>query len=215
MYAHPLLLKTPAAGESALRKHHAEAVLLRKPASGRQTILLPFDGTPSAARALDHVLELARWREVFVHLLNVQPPVMAGDVTLFTSARAVELERRDAAERALAPAKAALNASGIRYLAEVAFGSPADEIVRCATTSGCSKIVMGSRRDGLLARLLGSSVAYRVSKRAPVPVTLVPQRAGTAKRAAQPRFAHAFASAKRLGSWRKRSCSHGRAYQAP
>jgi nucleotide-binding universal stress UspA family protein len=209
-------MKTGAATTaSAMPKQSAEAFLLSSPASGRQTILLPFDGTPSSERALDHVLELARWREVFVHLLNVQPPIMAGDVTLFTSARAVELERRAAAERVLAPAKAALNASGIRYLAEVAFGSPADEIVRCATTSRAAKIVMGRRREGLLARWLGSSVAYRVSKRAPVPVTLVPRQASTAPDGGRARFGHAFASVKRLGSWRKRSCSPGRAYHAP
>jgi nucleotide-binding universal stress UspA family protein len=213
MYAHPLLLKTPAAAETALPRQHADAVLLRKPASGRQTILLPFDGTPSSERALDHVLDLARWREVFVHLLNVQPPVMAGDVTLFTSAQAVELQRRAAAEGVLAPAKAALNASGVRFLAEVAFGSPADEIVRCATTSRSSKIVMGIRREGLLARW--KSVPYRVAKRAPVPVTFVPQQARTSARAGRADFGHAFASVKRLGSWRKRSCSGSRAYQAP
>jgi nucleotide-binding universal stress UspA family protein len=215
MYAHPLLLKTAGAAATAAPKPSDEAVLLRSPASGRQTILLPFDGTPSSQRALDHVVELARWREAFVHLLNVQPPVMAGDVTLFRSARAVELERRAAAERTLAPAKAALNAVGVRYLTEVAFGWPADEIVRCATTSGCSKIVMGTQREGLLARLLGSSVAYRVSRLAPVPVTLVPQQPSAGTRAARPRFSHAFASAKRLGAWRKRSCSGTGAYQAP
>lgn len=215
MYAHPLLLKTGAANETAVPTRSAEAVLLRSPASERQTILLPFDGTPSSDRALDHVLELARWREVFVHLLNVQRPVMAGDVTLFRSAGAVELERRAAADRTLAPAKAALNAAGVRYLAEVAFGSPADEIVRCATTSRCSKIVMGTRREGLLARWLGRSVAYRVFKRAPVPVTLVPQPARAGTQIARPRFTHAFASDKRLGSWRKRSCSGSHAYRAP
>jgi nucleotide-binding universal stress UspA family protein len=215
MYAHPLLVKTSAAAENTPRNPQAEAVLLRTPASRPQTILLPFDGTPSSDRALEHVLELARWREVFVHLLNVQPPVMAGDVTLFRSARAVELERRAAASAPLAAAKAALNAAGVRYVAEVAFGSPADEIVRCATTSGCSKIVMGSGRNGLLARFLGSLVAYRVSRRAPVPVTIIPQQTGTVTPIAGPRFAHAFASAKRLGSWRKRSCSHKRGYQAP
>jgi nucleotide-binding universal stress UspA family protein len=214
MYAHPFLLKTGAAAEAAVPKPAPEAVLLRSPASTRQTILLPFDGTPASVGALDHVLELARWREVFVHLLNVQSPVMAGDVTIFRSARAVELERRTLAERALAPAKAALNASGIRFLAEVAFGSPADEIMRCATSSGCSKIVIGRRREGLFPRWAGRSVAYRVSRRAPVPVTLVPlARTGIPR--ARPRVGHAFASTQRLGAWRKRCCSGARAYQAP
>lgn len=213
MYAHPFLLKTAAA--AAAPTQSPEPVLLRRPETRRQPILLPFDGTSSSERALDHVLELARWREVFVHLLNVQPPVMAGDVTLFRSAGTVELERRAAAERALAPAKAALNAAGVRYLAEVAFGSPADEIVRCATTSGCSKIVMGTRREGLIARWLGRSVASSVLRRAPVPVTVVPQQAASARRVVRPRFTHAFASASRLVPWRKRCCSAARAYQVP
>jgi nucleotide-binding universal stress UspA family protein len=177
MHAHPFLLKTTRVSDTTRSERQPEPVLLRGSGLPRQTILLPVDGTPASARAVDYVLELARYMPLSVHLLNVQRPVTAGDITIFRTARAVELERRAEGERALGSAKGALTAAGIRYVAEVALGSAADEIVRCATTSGCSKIVMGTGRGGTFGTWLGRSVSRRVSKRAPVPVTVVPARA--------------------------------------
>jgi nucleotide-binding universal stress UspA family protein len=167
--------------------------------------------------ALVHVIALASSSELRVHLLNVQPAVTAADVTLFKSARAAEIERRTAAERMLGGAKRALSACRIEYVAEVAFGSPADEIVRCATTSGCSKIVMGTRGRGIVSQLLGRSVAHRVVRSAPVPVTLVKPNAIVDSRPAATRERIAHATLTRvdgLRSWQKQCCAGSRAYQA-
>jgi regulator of nucleoside diphosphate kinase len=173
MYAHPLLLET--VSRPALERLRVEHGRIPRLASAaiRQTVLLPIDGTQLSDKALGHVIALAGSSQLCVHLLNVQPPVTAADVTLFTSAKSVEMQRRAEGERALAGAKRALRACSIDYVAEVAFGSRADEIVRCATSSGCSKIVMGTRGKGLVSSLLRGSVAHRVIRLAPVPVTLV------------------------------------------
>jgi nucleotide-binding universal stress UspA family protein len=153
----------------------------------RQTILVPVDGLELSQSAIEYVIALARSVELTVHLLNVQEPVTAADVTLFTSARTVELERRTAGERALRDAKRALMANGIRYVVEVAFGSPVDEIIRCATTSGCSKIVMATRGKGLLRSFIGRAIAHHVARMAPVPVTLIKPHASSSASASPAR----------------------------
>ena len=121
MYAHPLVLRTgPVAAllqPSELWRSRAHAL--------RQKILVPVDGTPAAEAALDHVIALARSMPLDVHLVNVQPPVMAGDINLFTTVGMVEAQRRTAGANALKHARSALSAAGIRHTAEVAFGSPA------------------------------------------------------------------------------------------
>lgn len=67
----------------------------RRPAaaSPAQTLLLPTDGSPAEEAAIGYVIEMARTAPVTVHLVNVQPAVMAGEVTLFTSAQMVTLQR--------------------------------------------------------------------------------------------------------------------------
>ncbi len=52
-------------------------------------------------------------------------------------------------------------------------GSPADEIVRCATERGAGLIVMGSRGWGEMHAVLLGSVSERVLHTAPCPVLIV------------------------------------------
>jgi nucleotide-binding universal stress UspA family protein len=214
MYAYPL---TRTSTERALPALLASE---RRPLSGvgvasvRQRILLPFDGSPACESALAHVRALSKAYDIEIHLLNVQPPVMAGEVTLFMTAQTVELQRRAAAERVLSSAKGELRSLRIPYVTEVAFGSPAEEIVRCAATSHCTKIVMGTRAGfrGLLRR----SVAHRVVRRAPVPVTIVKPGSTSEQLGMRARLGQlATLCTQGLRSWRKRSCAGARTYQTP
>jgi nucleotide-binding universal stress UspA family protein len=108
-----------------------------------------------------------------VHLLNVQSPVMAGDVNVFTTAPAVRSRRRTAGDEVLKRARSILAAARIEHTAEVVFGDPAPAIVRSAALNECDKIVMATRNSCLLHALLRPSVARRVVKLAPIPVTIV------------------------------------------
>lgn len=144
MYAHPLLNRTDmSVAIPALLQPRRFAA-----ASPIERILVPTDGSPAEEAALDHAIGLARIAPVAVHLLNVQPPVMAGDVTMFTTAEAAAQQRRGAGERALRRASGALAAAGVEFTTEVALGSPAVEIVRAAAAQGCTKIVMATRNTG-------------------------------------------------------------------
>lgn len=204
MYAHPLLVSPISARSIPALLRPAPVA---KAGAGRQKILVPVDGLRVSEAALAHVIALARSMPVTVHLLNVQAPVMAGDINLFTSAAMVRAQREAAGERVLKNARAALAAARVEHTAEVAFGSPAAAIVLSATVNGCSKIVMGTRNSGLLRALLRPSIARRVLKLAPVPVTVVKVKPALPERDA--------ARVPELCSWGKRSCAQDRAYQAP
>lgn len=148
------------------------------------TWLVPLDGTPEAMAAIDYVTTNARPERTRIHLLNVQPPVMASDVSPLASPAMIMRLRRTAGEEALQAARLELHAHGFQHTCDVVFGAPAEEIVRCAAQRGCAKIVMSARRTGWIANMLGRSVAARVLRRAPVPVTIVKagQRTATSVR---------------------------------
>ena len=155
----PALLRTPA------RDAHA-----RRPS---ERILVPFDGSQAAQRALRHAIAISARARLQIDLVNVQPPVMAGDVTLLTSARAVEENRRKLGRAVLWPATLALQAHEVPYTASVVLGDAAVEIAKAAHRFACTRIVMGTRAMGVVRSLFSRSVARRVVKRTSVPVTLV------------------------------------------
>jgi nucleotide-binding universal stress UspA family protein len=125
-------------------------------------ILVPFDGSSRAQRALVHAATLTGDKaDAWLLLLNVQPPV--------------DLETVDARERmheqslrgmaVLADAEALAAAYCIPCELDVRTGCPTEQILAAAEDAGCSAIVMGADEAGDHAR--------RVHASAPVPVTLV------------------------------------------
>jgi nucleotide-binding universal stress UspA family protein len=126
-------------------------------------MLVPFDGSPAAARAL----EFASPFDLQVTLLNVQP----APVSLWPGAgldpAAVEAALREAGQIALEPARARL--PGAR--AEVRVGPPAATILREA--AGHDAVAMGTRGAGMLQGYALGSVALRVAHGARAPVFLV------------------------------------------
>jgi nucleotide-binding universal stress UspA family protein len=126
-------------------------------------MLVPFDGSPAAVRAL----ELVSGFDVQATLLNVQrrPPTAWPGAGLDPGL--VERTLLDAGRAQLAPALVRL--PGAR--GEVRLGLPADVIVHEARTHHA--VVMGTRGAGALRGYALGSVALRVSHRAAVPVVLV------------------------------------------
>lgn len=137
-------------------------------------LLVPTDGSENALRAVRHVAALAgRSVPVQVALLNVQRPVMSGEVGAVAPIEIAEDQRAIAAGTAVGKARAALDAAGIPYTVHEAIGSAAEEIARAADALGCDGIVMGHRGLGTLASLVMGSVSEHVVRLARVPVTLV------------------------------------------
>jgi nucleotide-binding universal stress UspA family protein len=106
-----------------------------------------------------------------LQLLHVQRPV-SGDVSSFIASKTLDEYYQEQAEAALAPARAALDQSGVRYTATSKVGSPAEVIARTAAELGSELIVMGTRGQGLAGSMLGS-VAQATVAESRVPVLLV------------------------------------------
>jgi nucleotide-binding universal stress UspA family protein len=146
--------------------------------------LVPVDGTPASMSAVEYVIAHADRARTHLHLLNVQPTIMAGDVSVVASAKLVADLRRSAGERALSAAKALLDRHSLQHTSEVVFGAPAQAIVRGAAERRCAKIVIGARGVGVIANIAGCSVSGRVVRLSHVPVTLVkPENAPASRKA--------------------------------
>lgn len=138
-------------------------------------ILIPVDGSDNSLRAVRFVIgQMADAPAAMeAHLLNVQPPVITGDVKMFVGQEAIKAYYHDEAIKALAPARAAFDAEQIPYVYHIGIGHVAETIARYAKEKGCAQIVMGARGLGSLAGLLLGSVTTKVVHLAEVPVTLV------------------------------------------
>lgn len=131
-------------------------------------LLIPFDGSPAALRAVELAAGYAgEPRLVAATLLNVQ----SRPVSLWPGAGidpvALDAALIEAGRQALQPALARLG--GTR--AEVRLGLPADAILQEAKRHDA--IVMGTRGAGLLHGYALGSVALRVAHGAASPVVLV------------------------------------------
>lgn len=138
-------------------------------------ILVPVDGSQNAERAVAHAVEFVTNSKepVELHLLNVQVPIVSGDVKMFIKQEDINAYYRDMAEKALATARQTLDRAGVRYEHHIGVGQIAETIIDYAASKKCGQIVMGSRGLGSVSGLLLGSVATKVIQLAQVPVTLV------------------------------------------
>lgn len=142
-----------------------------------QRILVPVDGTSTAAQGLREAIELARDQQAEILLLHVVDEwrVAAGDiaaVNLDAGAKAL----RDAGAELLKQAEARVREAGISVKTALVeeLGVPVGEcIVQRARQWPADLIVCGTHgRRGISRVLLGSSAEY-ILRHAPVPVLLV------------------------------------------
>lgn len=137
-------------------------------------ILVPMDGSENALRALQHVIGLHRDKLALeIIILNVQPRIDSGHVRTFISKDVIDEYYRDEAEKALAPAKAALAAAGVPYKTATEVGHVVEVICAQVEKLGITDVVMGTRGMGTLGKLILGSVATQVMHEIHVPLTLV------------------------------------------
>jgi nucleotide-binding universal stress UspA family protein len=134
-------------------------------------ILVTLDGTPTDRYIIDHVKELAlvmKSRLVLLHVADgwaartfgpdaVSPEVTA-DQAYLTSVR-IEFE-----------------AAGIDAETVLAYGEPADEIVKWIRDKGCDLVAMSTHGHRFLADLFLGTTASRVQHKVSVPVLLLRAR---------------------------------------
>jgi len=137
--------------------------------------LVSVDGSHSSLRAVQHLIKLLDWyrHPVEVHLLNVQMPILSGNVKSFISRDQLEDYYRDEGIAALKAARECLDQAGVKYVHHIGLGEPAVVIMDYAKRTRCDQIVMGTRGVGSVTGLLLGSVASKGVHLADCPVLLV------------------------------------------
>ncbi len=131
-------------------------------------ILVTLDGTPTDRAIIEHIKPLAKWANSRVVLLHVAD----GWAARTYGADAISREiTEDTAY--LEEVRAELQAEGIDTRAELAYGSPGDEIVKWVERKGCDLVAMSTHGHGLLADLFFGSAARHVRHAVSVPVLLL------------------------------------------
>ena len=149
-----------------------------------KTILVGYDASEAAARALDRAAELAEalTARLFVVSVATTPfpaPAIEPTGPMLVPGRAIAPEPEpqgdptELAQRWLAEArrKMAQRSLDADYVAEV--GSPADQLLAVADERDADLIVVGSGDHGLLERLIAQPVEEAVARRAQRDVLIV------------------------------------------
>lgn len=124
------------------------------------SIVVAYDGSPAAERALERAAELARLYDTTLVVVSVTPVVVD----------ATELPGVDAATvSAVAPHRD----RGTTVELATAVGEPAQAIVEIAERRGAALIVVGTSEPGVVERMLGFSVSENVQRRARCDVLIV------------------------------------------
>jgi universal stress protein A len=132
------------------------------------TILVTLDGTATDRAIIEHVKQLASVMHSRLVLLHVADGWAARNF----GPDAVSPEITD--DKAyLNKVREELQAAGIVTEAELAYGKPADEIVKWVREKGCDLVAMSTHGHRFLGDLFRGTTANRVQHRVSVPVLLL------------------------------------------
>ncbi len=136
-----------------------------------RTILVTLDGTPTDRGIIEHVKQLAGVMGSRVILMHVAD----GWAARFFGSHAVSPEvTRDLAY--LGHVKTEFESAGTAAETVLAFGEPADEIVKWIREHGCDLVAMSTHGHRFLADLFLGTTASRVQHQVRVPVLLLRAR---------------------------------------
>jgi len=140
-----------------------------------QKVLLPFDGSESARRALQYLVTAARsYPGLEVHVLNVQPTIILhGDYLSLDMLKKLDDGALQHAAEINAEAIKLLTAANIRCFGHETIGEVIGAVGKAVQDLGCDTVVMGTRGMSNLSNLMLGSVATRVVHEVTVPVLLV------------------------------------------
>ncbi len=148
------------------------------------TLVLGYDGSDCAKKALEHTAELARHiddAEVFVvHAFEFSigyVPMGMTDSPLMMSAeydQHVDLVRAYG-DQQVAEATAALEAAGVRAGGAVIEGKAVDVLLETAREKKAAVIVVGSHGEGAMSAAFLGSTALKLLHHSDIPVLVVPR----------------------------------------
>jgi nucleotide-binding universal stress UspA family protein len=136
-----------------------------------KTILLTLDGTPTDRAIIDHIKLLAKLTQGRVVLLHVADGWAAR--TFGSDAVSPEITEDTAY---LHRVWSEFQSAGIPAEAELAYGEPANEIVKWVRQKGCDLVAMSTHGHRLIADIFLGTTASRVQHQISVPVLLLRAR---------------------------------------
>ncbi|MGB7553108.1 MAG: universal stress protein [Candidatus Korobacteraceae bacterium] len=132
------------------------------------TILVTLDGTPTDRAIIEHIKQLAKLAQSRLVLLHVADGWAAR--TYGPDAVSPEISEDTAY---LEKVRAEFQSIGIPTEAELAYGEPANEIVKWVRQKRCDLVAMSTHGHRLLADIFLGTTASRVQHSISVPVLLV------------------------------------------
>jgi nucleotide-binding universal stress UspA family protein len=137
-------------------------------------VIVAVDGSDHGAKALQWAIEFATRFQVPLTTINVVvPPYVPPEPYATGSAALEEAVRRFGEEVARSAAQKA-SAAGLTASWRVETGSPSETIVEAAQAEKADLIVIGSRGQGAIRRVLLGSVSNRLVHLSQIPVVVVP-----------------------------------------
>jgi nucleotide-binding universal stress UspA family protein len=136
-------------------------------------LLVPLDGSPTAAQAIPYVTTLARALGSHVRLLSIVEPTPDWSATPRIAAEEADERARALAMAYLGDVADRLHGEGVVVSAEVRQGNPAATILAAAADHDCSLIVMATHGRSGFDRLRLGSVTQHVLRHAPIPTLVV------------------------------------------
>ena len=133
-----------------------------------ETILVTLDGTPTDRAIIEHIKQLAALAHSRLLLLHVADGWAAR--TYGPDAVSPEIAEDTAY---LEKVRSEFRAAGIPAEAELAYGEPADEIIKWVKQKGCDLVAMSTHGHRFLSDLFRGVTATRVQHSINVPVLLL------------------------------------------
>jgi nucleotide-binding universal stress UspA family protein len=132
------------------------------------TILVTLDGTPSDRAIIEHIKQLAQLAHSHLVLLHVADGWAAR--TYGPDAVSPEIAEDTSY---LQKVRAEFQAAGISTDAELAYGEPADQIIKWVEQKRCDLVAMSTHGHRFLADLFLGSTATRVRHSIGIPILLL------------------------------------------